>query len=110
MPDVQEVFRMSTQKVRQDPGAMDRLNTRQRKAQRNRKIGAFAVVGCIVGAVIVAAVVASDRSNDPAPSVAAQPGGAVQTLTIVDVGTRVETPFTAPLYAREFDFSLDGSM
>ena len=24
MPDVQEVFRMATQKVRQDPGALDR--------------------------------------------------------------------------------------
>lgn len=40
---------MSTQKVRQDPGAMERQQTRQRKAERNRKIGAIAVVAALVG-------------------------------------------------------------
>lgn len=110
MPDLQEVFRMSTQKVRQDPGAMERQHSRQRKAQRNRKVGAFAVVGCIVSIIVVAAVVASDRSSEPAPSVAAQPDGTTQTLRIVDVGSGAGTPFTVPLGAGDFDFSLDGSM
>lgn len=49
MPDVQVVFRMSTQKVHQDPGAMERQHTKQRKAERDRKIGAIAVVTAIVG-------------------------------------------------------------
>ena len=112
MPDVQEVFRMSTQKVRQDPGAMDRQHTRQRKAARNRKLGAFAVVGCIGAALIVAAVVASGQRGEPAPSVATQPGGTnlKQTLSIVDVGSGAGTAFTVPLGAGEFDFTLDGSM
>ena len=110
MPDVQEVFRMSTQKVRQDPGAMERQLTRQRKAARNRKLGAFAVVGCIGAALIVAAVVASGQRSEPAPSVAAEPGGTRQTLSIVDVGSGSATAFTAPLGASEFDVTLDGSM
>ncbi len=110
MPDVQEVFRMSTQKVRQDPGAMDRQHTRQRKAARNRKLGTFAVVGCIGAALIVAVLVASDERGEPAPSVAAEPGGTRQTLSIVDVGSGEETPFTAPLGASGFDVTLDGSM
>ena len=38
MPDVQEVFRMATQKVRQDPGALDRQVKKQRKAARNRRM------------------------------------------------------------------------
>jgi Tol biopolymer transport system component len=110
MPDVQEVFRMSTQKVRQDPGAMERQLNRQRKSARNRKAGAFALVGCIAAALIVAAVVTSDRSSEPAPSVAGEPGGAGQTLTIVDVGSGTESAFTAPIGASDFDFTLDGSM
>ncbi|HEY6568266.1 MAG TPA: hypothetical protein VI341_12190 [Actinomycetota bacterium] len=110
MPDVQEVFRMSTQKVRQDPGAMERQHTKQRRAQRNRKLGAFAVVGCIAVAVIVAAVVSSVGNGEPAPSVAAEPGEARQTHSIVDVGSGTKTAFSAPLGAGEFDFTLDGSM
>jgi Tol biopolymer transport system component len=110
MPDVQEVFRMSTQKVRQEPGAMDRQHTRQRKAARNRKLGTFAVVGCIGAALTVAVLVASGQRDEPATSVATQPGGTEQTLRIVDVGSGAGTAFTAPMGAGEFDFTLDGSM
>ena len=49
MPDVQEVFRMSTQKVRPDPGFTERQEQRQRRTARNRKLGAFAVVAVIGG-------------------------------------------------------------
>ena len=110
MPDVQEVFRMSTQKVRQDPGAIERQLNRQRKSARNRKAGAFAVVGCIAAALIVAAVVTSDRSGEPAPSVAGEPGGAGQTLTIVDVGSGTGAAITVPSDASNFDVTLDGSL
>ena len=48
MPDVQEVFRMSTQKIRQDPGALDRQLTRQRRDARTRKLGTIALVVAIV--------------------------------------------------------------
>jgi len=96
MPDVQEVFRMSTQKVRQDPGAMERQRTRQRKAARNRKLGALTVVGGIVAAVIVAAVAGSDRSSEPGPLVAAEPGGPDLAYFTLDLTTG-ETSDSRPL-------------
>lgn len=72
MPDVQEVFRLSTQKVRQHPGAMERQRTRQRKAQRNRKLGTFAVAATIVVAAV--GVIVSSIQREPAPQVVDKPG------------------------------------
>jgi Tol biopolymer transport system component len=110
MPDVQEVFRMSTQKVHQDPGAMDRQLHKRRKAARNRKLGAFAVVGCIMAALVVAAVVASGERGEAPPSLATQPPEEGLRLSIVDVGSGTETAFLAPSGASQLDFTLDGSM
>jgi TolB protein len=110
MPDVQEVFRMSTQKVHQAPGAMERQVQRQRRASRNRKIGAFAVAACVAAVAIVAAVMAGREGERPPTSIATRPPGAGLELSIVDVGSGTETAFTAPSGASQFDFSLDGSM
>jgi TolB protein len=44
------------------------------------------------------------------PGATAEPDGAGQTLSIVDVGSGTETAFMAPLGASEFDVRLDGSM
>jgi Tol biopolymer transport system component len=71
MPDVQEVFRLSTQKVRQDPGAMERQHMRQRKADRNRKLGTFVVAATAVVAAV--GVIVSSIQREPAPQVD-QPG------------------------------------
>lgn len=62
MPEVQEVFRMATQKVRPDPGFVDRQHDRRRRRDRNRKIGALAVVAAI-GAVAVGLSLVSTRTN-----------------------------------------------
>src|SRR5687767_8635305 len=72
MPDVQEVFRLSTQKVRQDPGAMERQRTRQRRAERNRKLGTFAVAATIVVAAV--GVIVSSIQREPVPQVVDKPG------------------------------------
>jgi hypothetical protein len=59
MPDVQEVFRMATQKVRPEPGFADRQFREQRRRSRNRKLGALAVaavIGIVGGVVIIRAV------------------------------------------------------
>jgi hypothetical protein len=76
MPEVQEVFRMATQKVRPDPGFADRQHDHRRKQERRRKIGAFAVAGAIGVAAVVLILV-----NDPAvesptvnPANPAEPG------------------------------------
>lgn len=111
MPDVQEVFRMATQKVRPDPGALDRQHRDQRSRIAKKKAAVYALVAAIVvaGVVIGITTLPSDEGR-PAPSVAAEPDGAEQTLSIVDVGSGTETPFAAPFGSSQFDVSLDGSM
>jgi Tol biopolymer transport system component len=66
MPEVQEVFRMATQKVDQEPGALDRQVVKQRKAVRNRRLGAFATV--LIFVAIAVAALALTRSNKQAPA------------------------------------------
>ena len=56
MPDVQGLFRMSAQKLRQEPGALERQHARQRRRSRNRRIGAFALVAALGIAATVFAV------------------------------------------------------
>jgi Tol biopolymer transport system component len=56
MPEVQEVFRMATQKVKPDPGAMERQLRGQRRRTARRKAGVYGLVAALV---IVAAVVAA---------------------------------------------------
>jgi hypothetical protein len=47
MPDVQEVFRMATQKVRPKPDFVERQHAQQRRRTQNRKIAAIGVVSAI---------------------------------------------------------------
>ena len=56
MPDVQEVFRMTTQKIRPEPGFVDRQYDHRRKQQRKRKIGAFAAAA-VIGVAAVALII-----------------------------------------------------
>ena len=100
---------MSTQKIRQDPGAMERQLDRRRRAARNRKLGSFAVVGVIVVVAIVAAVAATQESGEPAPSPAGVPTEPMQTLSVVDVGSGAETAFAAPVGASGFEASTTNS-
>lgn len=74
MPDVQEVFRMATQKVDQDPGALERQVSRQRRRARNRKIGALGLVAAL-GVALIAFALATipDRNPRPAASVTQVP-------------------------------------
>jgi Tol biopolymer transport system component len=68
MPDVQEVFRMATQKVRPDPGAMERQYAKQRRAARNRRLGAIAMVAAIVAAFALVFVLTRPSSDHTAPA------------------------------------------
>ncbi|HEU4527278.1 MAG TPA: hypothetical protein VFT80_05060 [Actinomycetota bacterium] len=56
MPEVQEVFRMATQKVRPDPGALERQLSQQRQRTIRRKTGAVGLVAVLVGVIAVVAV------------------------------------------------------
>jgi hypothetical protein len=73
MPEVQEVFRMATQKVRPDPEALERQHRHQRRRVVQRKVGAFSVAAAVVALAIVAVVVLSRDAADPGPRPADRP-------------------------------------
>jgi len=86
MPEVQEVFRMATQKVRPDPGALERQQRQQRRSTIRRKVGAYGLVAAFVGAIAVVAVragvdsgeqVAGNQPSSPTTAPGAQPVGIV---------------------------------
>ncbi len=113
MPEIQEVFRMATQKVRPDPEALDRQHRGQRRRVAQKRAAVYALVALLLvaGAVIGISTLGGDdvqpagSGSNPPPLQAGE-----QTLSIVDVGTGTATAFTAPSEASGFDFTLDGSM
>jgi hypothetical protein len=79
MPDVQEVFRLATQKVRPDPGALDRQLVNQRRSIRRRRLGVYALVGVLATAALIVALAyrwtLSDRRPDTDDGACLQIGG-----------------------------------
>jgi hypothetical protein len=71
MPEVREVFQMATQKVRPDPGALERQHRDQRRHAAKEKVAVYALVASLVLAGIVIGVNTlggSDRKVIPASS------------------------------------------
>lgn len=64
MPDVQEVFRLATQKVRPDPGALERQHRNQQWRVVKRKTGVYALVAGLVIAGLVISVTALRDDED----------------------------------------------
>jgi WD40-like Beta Propeller Repeat len=64
MPDVREVFEMATQKVRPDPGAMERQHRNQRRSAVRRKVGGYGLAAAIVIAGIVIGIVALSNRHE----------------------------------------------
>jgi hypothetical protein len=95
MPEVQEVFRMATQKVRPDAGFVGRQQDRQQRRQRNRKLGAFAVAGAIcIAAVTVILVSSRGPSTTPPPLDGPSPTGIT---TIDQAATKAASNFAGAL-------------
>jgi TolB protein len=67
-------------------------------------------VALIAAACEDAAREAPDATTSTSGAPVAEADGALQTLSIVDVGSGTETPFAAPVGASGFDVTLDGSM
>jgi hypothetical protein len=91
---------MATQKVDQEPGALQRQVARQKKAARNRHVGAFAAAAALV--VIAVAVYALTRSGtNEAP--AHRPPISVPTVTgaMLDLSSGAVTPLPASITSLE---------
>ncbi len=100
MPDVQEVFRLATQKVRPDPGALQRQQIQQRRSMTRRKVGAYAVAAALIAAIAVIAVRAGIGSSDHVrvgsqPSTPAVVPGAQPVGTVTSDGSTCSINFTA---------------
>jgi Tol biopolymer transport system component len=102
MPDLREVFQMSTQKVRPDRGFTERQEFRQRRKTRNQKIGTYVVVAA-VGAVAVIALASAQGggSGTTVPGASAPPSAAAPvaaTHSYVDIATGERAPVAADLW------------
>ena len=91
MPDVQEVFRMATQKVRPEAGFVDRQHRTQRRRARNRKVGALALVGVIalLATTVALRLMGGEPPNQPARPV--PPAHLGSGVFAVDLGTGEST-------------------
>lgn len=94
MPDVQEVFRMATQKVRPDPGALDRQSRTQQRRSTRQRMGGYALLGMLVIAAAVIGVIAT-RQRDVEPA-----GQREQDAPALPAGSQ---PFLLDLETREDD-------
>jgi Tol biopolymer transport system component len=85
MPDLQEVFRVSTQKVHPEQGALDRQHRRQRRSARNRKAGAFALVAAIL-VVLVALGLTLRTGSEEQPAQSPSSPSSVPLRTTAPIG------------------------
>ncbi len=67
MPDVQEVFRMATQKVRPEPGFVDRQFKEQRRRSRNRRFGTLAMAAMLGVVAVVVVIRTMDEGTGTRP-------------------------------------------
>ena len=86
MPDVQEVFGMATQKVRPDPGAMERQSRNQRRRVWNPRVGGYVVLAVLVVAGLAIGITALRDGEDPG----ARPGDGGS--TVVDLTDPEDLP------------------
>ena len=127
MPDVQEVFRLATNKVDPDPDALERQVRRQRAESRKSRVRAYIAVAAVVIVAAIAGFALSrairseptpEGTGTPTPSVAtdltflqALPAGATQpTTAIVDLrGKQTSTMGGVPLDAYAASVTPDGT-
>jgi Tol biopolymer transport system component len=107
MPDLREAFRLSTDHVAPDPGALERQLRRQRARTIKRKVSAFAAVAAVL--VMIAGLLLAtsetptddDRIANPAPG---------PRLLKLDIGTGETVPFPDPsVEMHAFEVSPDGA-
>ena len=88
MPDVQEVFRMATQKVRPEPGFVDRQQQNQRRRNRNRRTGAYVLAAGLGIAVVIVVIRVAGEGVGTQPAIQPPPPVAVPEVdSLLDLET-----------------------
>jgi Tol biopolymer transport system component len=119
MPEVQEVFRMATNKVKPDPNALERQLRRQRTSARSSRMRAYIAAAAVLVAIAVGLGVLTRLGNPqgPAPGdtgsqtpTTLPAGVSPQTTEIVDLRGRVVTGIPGfPHDAMSLSMTADGS-
>ena len=90
MPDVQEVFRMATQKIRPDNDALERQHQQQRRRTIRRRAQVYGLVAAMIAiVVVVAVVVAKPTTSEPVTSVTPSGPPSLSINTTPPMGTQV---------------------
>lgn len=111
MPELEEVFRMSTQKVRPEPGALERQFGKQRRRSTRQKVAVYALVaGLVAGTAIGIASLGRDEERpanpNPEPSVPAVDGLAPTPNRLEGIWLEDGPPSEFPVLVR---FGTDGT-
>ena len=105
MPDVQEVFRMATQKVRPDPEALERQRRKQRGKLVRERVAVYALAAGLVAAGVIVGVSTLRSSDEPA----APASQGTETATSVEPSVSGEpSPDMQPPFTERFDSPLHG--
>jgi hypothetical protein len=107
MPELREVFEMTTKQMEPDVDAWREQEKRQRRSGRNAKIGAFAVAAALGLAAIV--LVLSNRSDPSTNRPGAEPSPVPRTelseLSFVDLQTGGTTPLPESIHGGSLYFT-----
>ena len=120
MPEVQEVFRMATQKVRPDPGALERMHRDQRRQVVKRRAGGYALLAALLVAGVLIGISAlqeeAPRPGAPASTPAPDERKAhyARNLSALDLNTGEMSPlpireFGGSILSDQYAASPDGS-
>jgi Tol biopolymer transport system component len=111
MPDVQEVFRMATHKVRPDEGFVDRQLEHQQRRTRNRRNGAIALAAVIGVAAVVFAIRLAGQEDRSQPADQPAPRATPDVAYTIDLNTGEMTPLPETLHGGDdYQVSPDGRM
>ena len=114
MPELREVFQMTTKQIEPDVDAWREQEKHQRRSSRNRKFGAFAVAAAI--GLVAAILIVTNRpgTNTTVPGVSPSPAELpeVSTSSLVDLRTGEVTslPATIQQAGGTYSTSPDGTM
>ena len=98
MPELREVFQMTTKQIEPDVDAWREQERHQRRSSRNRKIGAFAVAAAISLVAVVVVIRAADGTGN-------QPGGQPSVPTTSPTGQQIPSLPSAVLEPGRYVFA-----
>jgi Tol biopolymer transport system component len=115
MPDMREVYDMVTRQRPPEPGGLERQWERQRRALRNRKLGAIGLSAALAGVValfVLNGSNAADQPNTPTNTVAGQASElpSQRGVYLLDLQTKQATPIAGSVEPSGITVSSDGTM